>query len=235
MGVSRGWAFAIVAAASIAVPGGALGQGVSEERLRTAIDDGADGIGQSVAGGSPLTGPAGTLGGLGHFLVSAGVSAMDLEFEDPQRPGGTVEFLLPSAGVRAALGISDGIGGTGATGGFGAVDVLGRFGVLAARDEIEDATSVIGLGARVGLLRETTLSPAISLSLTRAWTEEVVYGEPDEIAFRGDLEVTSLRADLSKQFVVLSPYVGVGIDWTSMETDYAIPVELSTTGAPVTG
>ena len=99
MGVSRGWAFAIVVAASIAVPGGALGQGVSEERLRTAIDDGADGIGQSVAGGSPLTGPAGTLGGLLTTWVTFTPCFLWIFFGAP-----FVEALRGNKALSSALG-----------------------------------------------------------------------------------------------------------------------------------
>lgn len=234
MGVSAGrigW----IALAVVALAAPARGQEVSEQRVRAAIDDGARGLGQTVAGGSPVTAPAGTTGGLGHFLVSAGVGVTRVEIEDPQRSAGTVDFLVPSAGVRAAVGITDGVASGGAIGGLGALDLLGRAGVLAARDRIEDATSVYGLGVRVGLLRETPLSPAVSLSLSRAWTEEISYGEADEVSFRGDVAVTSLRADLSKSLVFLSPYVGAGIDRTRIEADYSIPAGLSTSGQEVAG
>ena len=234
MGVTRGWIrLAVLGGVLLAAP--ARGQEVSEERVRAAIDDGARGLGQTVAGGSPLTAPAGTTGGLGHFLVTAGLGVTRVEIEDPQRSQGTVDFLLPSAGVRAAVGITDGIAPGGAVGGLGALDLLGRAGVLAARDRIEDATSVFGLGVRVGLLRETAVAPALSVSLSRAWTEEIAYGESDEVSFRGDVAVTSLRADLSKSLVFLAPYVGAGIDRTRIEADYAIPASLSTAGQTVAG
>jgi hypothetical protein len=230
----RRWVW-LAAATGIALAAPARGQEVSEQRVRAAIDDGARGLGQAVAGGSPLTAPAGTTGGLGHFLVSAGVGVTRVEIEDPQRPAGTVDFFLPAAGVRAALGISDGIAPGGVVGGFGAIDVLGRAGVVAARDRIEDATSVYGLGMRVGILGETALSPALSVSLARAWTEEIAYGEPDEVSFHGDVAVTSLRADLSKRFVFLAPYVGAGIDRTRIDAGYTIPSGFSTTGQTIAG
>ena len=233
MGVRRWVGLAALTAIAVASP--ARGQGISEERVRAAIDDGTRGLGQAVAGGSPLSGPAGTTGGLGHFLVSAAIHATSVEIEDPQRPEGTVDFLLPGAGIRGALGISDGIAPGSAVGGFGAVDLMGRVGWLAARDEIEDVASVYGLGIRLGLLGETALSPALSVSLARAWTGEIAYGEPDEVSFRGDVDVTSFRADLSKRLVFLSPYVGAGIDRTRIEADYTIPSELSTSGQAVAG
>ena len=234
MGVRSGWVVGIALTVVVhATP--ARGQEVSEQRVRAAIDDGARGLGQTVAGGSPLTAPAGTTGGAGHFLVSAGLGVTRVEIEDPQRSAGTVDFLLPSAGVRAAVGVTDGVAPGGAFGGLGALDVLGRAGVLAARDRIEDATSVYGLGVRVGILRETALSPAASVSLSRTWTEEIAYGDTDEVSFRGDVAVTSLRADLSKGFVFLSPYVGAGIDRTRIEADYFIPAGLSTSDQQIAG
>jgi hypothetical protein len=198
-------------------------QEVSEQRVREAVDDAARGIGQAMAGGSPMTAPAGTTGGLGHFRVSVGAGTARVEVEDPQRPSGTVDFFLPSASGRVALGITDG------------VDLLGRVGVLAASDRIDDATRLYGMGLRVGILGETALAPAISVSLERAWTEEIEYGDPDEISFRGDVAATSIRADLSKSFVLLAPYVGAGLDRTRIDASYTIPGEHSTGGQEIRG
>jgi hypothetical protein len=206
-------------------------QDVSEQRVRAAVDDAARGLGQTVAGGSPMTAPAGTTGGLGHFLASVGVGVTRVEIEDPERSSGTADFFLPTAGARLAVGVSDGI----VPGGFGSVDLLGRVGILTARDRIEDATNVYGLGIRVGVLAESPLTPAVSISLERAWTEEIAFGEPDEVSFRGDVDVTSVRADLSKEFLLVSPYVGIGLDRTRIDASYSIPAELSTAGQDIQG
>lgn len=223
----------LLLACAVAWSAEAAAQEISEQRVRAAIEDAARGLGQTVAGGSPMTAPAGTTGGLGHFLVSAGVGVTRVEIEDPQRPSGTADFFLPTAGARIAVGVSDGIGAGG--GGPGSVDLLGRAGILTARDRLEDATSVYGLGIRVGLLGETSLTPAASVSLERAWTEEIVFGEPDEVSFRGDIGVTSIRADLSKEFLLVSPYVGVGLDRTRIDASYSIPDELSTGDRDIQG
>lgn len=210
-------------------------QEISEQRVRAAVEDAARGLGQTVAGGSPMTAPAGTTGGLGHFLASLGVGVTRVEIEDPQRSSGTADFFLPTAGARLAVGILDGVASEGAIGGAGSVDLLGRIGVLTARDRIEDATKSYGLGVRVGILSETAFSPAVSVSLERAWTEAIEFGEPDEVSFRGDVAVTSLRADLSKSLVLVSPYVGAGIDRTRIDASYTIPAGFSTAGQEVRG
>jgi hypothetical protein len=210
-------------------------QEISEQRVRAAVDDAARGLGQSVAGGSPMTAPAATTGGLGHFLASIGIGVTRIDIEDPQRESGTVEFLLPTAGARFAVGLTSGLASEGPIGGAGAIDLLGRVGIVTARDEIEDASKLYGIGVRVALLGETPLTPAVSVALEQAWTEEIVYGEPDEVSFRGDVAVTSLRADISKDLVLLSPYAGAGIDRTRIDASYVIPAELSTLGTEIRG
>ena len=214
---------------------GASAQEISEQRVRAAVEDAARGLGQSVAGGSPMTAPAATTGGLGHFLASLGIGVNRVDIEDPQRESGTVEFLLPTAGARFAVGLTSGLASNGPIGGTGSIDLLGRVGVLAARDEIEDASKLYGIGVRVALLGETPLTPAVSVALEQAWTEEIVYGEPDEVSFRGDVAVTSLRADISKDLVLFSPYAGAGIDRTRIDASYVIPAELSTLGTEIRG
>ena len=227
---------AVLLAASIAsLASAASAQEISEQRVRAAVEDAARGLGQSVAGGSPMTAPAATTGGLGHFQASLGVGLTRVDIEDPQRESGTVEFLLPTAGARIAVGLTSGLASGGAIGGAGSVDLLGRLGVVTARDEIEDASKLYGIGVRVGLLGETPLTPAVSVAIERAWTEEIVYGEPDEVSFRGDVAVTSLRADVSKDLVLLSPYAGAGIDRTRIDASNVIPAELSTLDTEVRG
>ncbi|HEY7472737.1 MAG TPA: hypothetical protein VIE68_10375 [Gemmatimonadota bacterium] len=219
-----------------AIGGGAVGaaaQEVSEQRVRTAVEDAARGLGQTVAGGSPMTAPAETTGGLGHFLASLGFGVTRVGIEDPQRSSGSADFFLPTAGARLAVGISDGLGSSGPVAGAGSLDVLVRVGLLAARDEIEDATKTYGLGIRVGVLGETALTPAISASLLRTWTERIAFGAADEVSFEGEIAVTSLRADLSKRFVFASPYVGVGVDRARIDASYRLPAEFSTSGQDI--
>lgn len=234
MGV-RTWAIAVGAAATLGWNAAASAQEVSEQRIRAAIDDAARGLGQAVAGGSPLIAPAGTTGGLGRFLVSVGMAVTRVDIEDPQRPSGTTDFFLPTAGISAAVGILDGVDSGGAIGGLGSVDVMGRVGLITARDEIEDSEKRYMVGARLGLLRESGILPAVSLSLARSWTDEIAYGEPDDVSFRGEVAVTSVRAEIAKGFLLVAPYAGAGIDRTRIEASYSIPAGLSTSGQEIRG
>ena len=226
---------ALLAPCIVSRAGAARGKDIAEPRVGAAVQDAARGLGQSVAGGSPMTAPAATTGGLGHFLASLGIGVTRIDIEDPQRESGTVEFLLPTAGARFAVGLTSGLASDGPIGGAGSIDLLGRVGILTARDEIEDASKLYGIGVRVAVLGETPLTPALSVALEQAWTEEIVYGEPDEVSFRGDVAVTSLRADISKDLVLLSPYAGAGIDRTRIDASYVIPAGLSTLGTEIRG
>lgn len=207
-------------------------QEVSEARVRDAIADGAGGLGQAVAGGSPLTGPAGTTGGLGHLRLGAAATFTSIEIEDPRRSAGTVDFVLPSGALTAALGI---LGGAGVTG-FGSLDVIGRLGTVLPREEIEDSAPLLALGARIGILQGGALLPDVSVTLERAWVTDLTYGEDDdEVSFSGEVRVLSARADVSKSFLLATPYAGVGLDRSEIEADYQIPEERSTGPGEIRG
>lgn len=210
----------------------ARAQEVSELRVREAIDDGARSLGQAIAGGSPLTGPAGTTGGLARFRIGAAATFTDLEIEDPQRASGTVGFVLPAATVNAAVGIWGGGAGTG----FGSLDLIGRAGPVLAREEIADNPLLLSLGARIGILREGALLPAVSATVSRTWVDDLAYGqEGDEVSFDGEVRALSVRADVSKSFLIATPYAGAGFDRTKVTAAYLIPDERSTGDGEIRG
>lgn len=203
---------------------------VSEARVRAAIDDGARGLGQAVAGGSAVTGPAATTGGLGHFRAGVAATVTAVEIEDPQRSSGTVDFLLPVGTVHAALGLWNGVDGT------GAVDLVGRAGPVLTLDEVAESAPLYSLGARVGVVEEGLLWPAVSVTAFRSWVDELRYGEDgDDIRFSGDVRSVSGRIDVSKRFLVATPYAGAGFDRTEIAADYTIPASRSTGDREIRG
>jgi len=210
----------------------AFGQQVSEQRVRAAIDDAARGLGQAVAGGSPLTAPAGTTGGLGHFQLGIAGALTRMEIEDPRAEEGTVEFYLPVGTVQGAIGITGG----GALG-FGAIDLVGRVGPVVAREEYEDTRTLIGIGARIGILGETAALPALSATVSRSWVDDLEWGDPaaDEVSFGADVATLSARLDVSKSLLVVTPYAGVGIDRTAIDARYRIPPSHATGGSEIQG
>jgi hypothetical protein len=201
------------------------GQGVSEERVRDAIDDAVDGLGQALGGGSALTGPAAPTGGLGVFRLNAALGLSEAEIEDPRRPSGRIDVAVPVGTVNGAVGVT------------GAIDVLGKAGAVAAGDDYESIALELGLGVRVGILPGGLTLPDVSASLWRTWVDGLEYGDPggDEIGFDADVTTWSARVDAAKSFGVLTPYVGAGFDRTGVEARYRIPAGSSTGGEEIEG
>ena len=70
---------------AVALP--ARSQTVSEDRVRDAIDDAVDGLGQALGGGSALTGPAAPTGGLGAFRLKATLGLSEAEVAELRGAG----------------------------------------------------------------------------------------------------------------------------------------------------
>lgn len=198
---------------------------VSEARVRDAIDDAVDGLGQALGGGSALTGSAATTGGLGAFRLNAALGLSEAEIEDPRRASGRLDIAIPVATVNGAVGVT------------GSLDVLGKAGAVAAGDDYEAVALELGLGVRYGILPGGLTLPAVSASLWRTWVDGLEYGDlaGDEIAFDADVVTWSARVDASKSFGVLTPYAGAGLDRTGVDARYRIPAGSATGGEEIEG
>lgn len=231
MGVRRFTPIMVAGLLATALPASVDAQ-VSERRVREAVEDAARGLGQAVAGGSPLTGPAGALGGLGHFQIGVAGAVTRMEIEDPREEEGTVEFYLPVGTVQGAVGITKG-----SALGLGAIDLVARAGPVVAREEYRESELLMSVGARVGILAESPIAPAVSATVARSWVDGLEWGDPDgdEVHFAGDVSTLSARLDVSKSFLLLSPYAGVGIDRTAIDAEYRIPPSQATGGSEIRG
>jgi len=200
-------------------------QAVSEARVRDAIDDAVDGLGQALGGGSALTGPATPTGGLGAFRLNAALGLSDAEIEDPRRPAGRIDVALPVGTVNGAVGVTR------------TIDVLGKAGAVAAGDDYEAIALELGLGVRVGILPGGLTLPDVSASFWRTWVDGLEYGDPggNEVGFDADITTWSARVDAAKSFGVLTPFVGAGFDRTGVDARYRIPAGSSTGGEEIEG
>ena len=217
---------------ALAVPSLLSAQTISEARVREAVADAARGLGQALAGGSPLSAPSVPTGGLGHFQLGVAGGVTRVEVEDPREEEGALEFFLPIGTLNAAVGLT-----RGGTAGFGAIDLLARVGPMVAREEYRDSRFLTSVGARIGILGEGAVAPSISATFARSWVDELEYGDPagDEVTFRGDVRTLSARLDVSKKLVVVTPYAGAGFDRTAIDADYRIPASRSTGGSEIAG
>lgn len=201
-----------------------------------------------VSGGNPVLGTAATLGGLGHFSLTARANASHVVLPDPGYDGstGTVpasdEVYAPVPLLEGAAGIYQGL-----PSGPLSIDLLASAQLLPtgqidhlAVDEgarrIGDVALGLGFGARVGILRETGPVPALSLSLMRRDIPTIAYGDVtagDQFRYAVDLHATNLRIVASKRFAALG--IAAGLGWDKYTGDASIRIRDSDSGAELPG
>jgi hypothetical protein len=199
-----------------------------------------------VSGGNPVLGTASTLGGLGHFAITARANAADVVLPDPSYDGtaGEVpsrdELYAPVPLLEGAAGIWEGL-----PSGLLSVDLLASAQLLPT-DQVDDLTvdpdarrigSValgLGYGVRVGVLRDEGPLPALSVSAMRRHLPRLAYGDlegGDQFRYSVDLAATNLRLVASKRLAALQLAAGIGWDRYTGEAT----VQLREGGDPVVG
>lgn len=223
--------------------------------IAQAVDAAQPQVGILLAGGNPTLGTASTggvrLGVIPRVSLTGRVNVVAARLPDITQVASdgsiTRQFRLPTPAVGANLsvGLTQGFAIAPMLGGFGAVDVLGSVSVIPLgllEDQFGDHAFSWGAGARVGLLRESFVTPGVSVSLMYRDLGTVRFGEvcrraetPDpgdpnrricpepgdagEIAF--GLANWSGRAAVSKRLLGLGATAGVGYDRFSTDADLA--------------
>jgi len=185
--------------------------------------------GMVVTGGNPVIGTAGSLGGLGHFALTARVNAIKAALPDPtatnQTPVPTsFNGAVPAPVIEGAVGLTKGLAG-----GLLAVDVLGSALILptgidnltvdANATKFLDAALGIGYGLRVGVLNGAFPVPAVSVSWMHRTVPRLRYGTigpiigtGDEFEFTMDLTGDSYRAIAGWKLAAVDLAAGIGVD-----------------------
>ncbi len=185
--------------------------------------------GMIVSGGNPVLGTSGSLGGLGHFALTARVNAIKAALPDPsaatQSPVPTsFNGAIPAPVVEGAVGLFKGVGG-----GLLAVDALGSALILPTgvdhltvesnAPHFADAALGVGYGVRVGVLNGGFPVPGVSVSWMhrtlprlRYGTLGPVIGSGDEFEFTMDLSSDSYRAVAGWKLAVVDLAAGIGVD-----------------------
>ncbi|HEX8431419.1 MAG TPA: hypothetical protein VF625_09035, partial [Longimicrobium sp.] len=213
-----------------------------------AVDAAQPQLGILMAGGNPTLGTASTggvrLGILPRVSAGARVNVVfarlpDIREESSSSSGYVPEKFsvpAPAIGANVSVGVFPGISVAPLIGGVGAVDLLGSVTVLplslAGVDGLENNAVSWGAGARVGLLRESFVTPGASVSLMYRKMGEVKFGDVcggdrdtcadgdvGEIAF--GLSNWSARGAVSKRFLGLGLTAGVGYDRFNTDADLA--------------
>jgi len=198
--------------------------------LRAATNDNAW-LGGLMTGGSLTSSSANTLGGLGHF--SAGLSG-----SVSTDPYGTLSISTGSVSGVLALGILEGSSLGPAVHGLLSVDAFVRAGKLEVNGAGSDGAGFWGVGGRVGIIRNSILTPAVSVSFAHHETGEIglagrIFGST--LALPTDLSVNSFRVDVSKNLFVFTPYGGIGTNSVTEKRKGTTVTELKSTESVIYG
>jgi len=211
-------------------------------------------LGAVLAGGNPTQGVGGTLGGLGHFSFGVRGNALNGSLPEvdkvvPNTRGARIDTYTidtkPVGFVTADLGIGL---FKGLPSGFGAVDALVSASYVPEYTGTDVEVTVpsgsikLGFGAKVGVLRETSVRPGISVSyLVRELPRVNITGKSgDDRLFLNDVTVKtkSWRAVVAKTFFLFGAGAGFGQDSYDSNADITVTVapRLATqggTGGPI--
>lgn len=190
-----------------------------------------------VSGGNPVLGSFKSLGGLGHFSLTARVNATRVRSPDLGYDGSSTtvpqadKTIAPAPLVEAGLGIYRGMNG------LLAIDLLGSAQLIPA-DQIDnfsvdkDARKIgsvalgLGYGARVGVLPGKAIVPSVVVSVMRRDIPRITYGNTsggDNYSFGIDLHATNLRAMAGYDLGLFN--VGAGLGWDKYTGDARITFE----------
>ncbi len=181
------------------------------------------GLGFVAAGGTDVPGSASTLGKkLGSVpRVSASLRTTLGRLKSPRVTGVSRTGVddqtvwVPTIQGSIVVSVLDGFSVVPSVGGLFALDLLATASYLRLPSEFGDNSGTVGVGARLGLLRESFTAPGVSVSVVHRGFGETTYGggtmDNTEITF--DLSTTSVRAIVGKDLPLIGFFAGVGWDW----------------------
>ncbi|HEX2202731.1 MAG TPA: hypothetical protein VHG91_05525 [Longimicrobium sp.] len=197
-------------------------------------------IGILAAGGNPAPGTASTGGVRLGFLprVSAGLRLNAVRTSLPEvfdergvselvRYDGEESGTALAVGAHASVGLYGGRSLAPTVGGFGALDLLADAALVPVSGGTEESALALGVGARVGLVRESFATPGASVSLMYRRVGEVRRGNLGDVGplppsgggsgestgeVTHDVRAWSARAVVSKRLLALGLTAGAGYD-----------------------
>lgn len=202
-------------------------------------------LGLLAASGGPIPASPSTAGqrleGSPRWVLDAGVGVTRGNL--PAGGGGETvsrehrRALLLAPRITVAAGLFDGFSPAPTVAGVGSLDLVGELRVLPipGPDHLDGRALAWGVGARVGVIRESFSLPGVTLvamhrrmgSITHQGTSvDVTLGTGERVALRYDVEVaprvTSLRAVAGKDLWAVG--VSGGVQWDRIRGDVRIPL-----------
>lgn len=166
---------------------------------------------------------ANTRGAFPHIGMGVGFSSNSVNAVDPLDTTRNMTGNFPTLTLRLDIGVSPGIKFAPMIGGFGSIDILYRRGILllphiSRLHAISDNFYLNTFGFKFGILRDSRITPAISLNFRYSKTQLGFNFSSD---FRSPdsgyifLKTQSFFLAISKRFVAINPYIGIGMDLVS--------------------
>ncbi len=164
------------------------------------------------AGGNIVSAGANTLGGLGHF--SFGIDGTYIRpdvVSDEFNAGGYSAVLR--LGILKGTTLGPGLHG------IGSLDFYVKAGQMFLNTEVPTNAAHVGGGVRLGILRNSINSPAISVTAGYHKTGglKIVRVPMDMFAPEIKVSTWAFRADISKNLFVITPYAGLGVNISSID------------------
>jgi hypothetical protein len=202
-------------------------------------------VGIGFSGGAHTLGTSTTIGrrlGVPRVSVTARLNAAfvpapDLldgyqptfENDGTLRPMGNVTVPVAALQGDVVLGLLNGLSLGPVVSGVGAVDLLGSVSFIPAVSALglSDPFVNVGVGARVGLIRQGLLLPGVSVSgMYRTMLSDFAFGElgdpgtGDPAEFTASLSTWSLRGGVSKGILLFDLAAGLGWDSYTSDVDF---------------
>ncbi|MEE8549887.1 MAG: hypothetical protein V3T08_01360 [Gemmatimonadota bacterium] len=186
-----------------------------------------------LVGGNPVLGTASPIGTRFRFIprlyLGARINFVFVDVPNIIEPGsgGTLSFPAAMPQLDVSVGLFNGFSPGPTLGGLLAVELLGSLSavILPGGEGFQRNATGFGIGARLGLVRESFTAPGISISGMYKWTNRVEFGDVsagDAAQFSSDLKVLSLRGGISKSFLFLGLAGGLGWDRYMSDVAFAL-------------
>lgn len=164
------------------------------------------------AGGNVAGGGANTLGSMGHFSIGLDGSVVrpGISGEDYTAGGYSAVVRL---GVMSGFTLGPGLHGT------GSLDFFLKGGQMFLNADIPTDVGHLGGGARLGILRNSILAPAVSVTVSYHTTSnlQIITNRADILKPSADFSTWAVRADISKNLFFITPYAGAGFNTSEIE------------------
>ncbi len=203
-----------------------------------ALDAARGGVATAAALGGEVPGSASTVG---YRLRSsprislsarAGVTRFSIPnlLEDYAVPTEDRQLMIPSLQLSGVMGVFNGFSPKPTVGGVFSLDLTASAHHLFTRkdDGFQSGLSGWGVGARMGILRESFTLPGITVSLARRWVDDARLGaegplRPARMEF--DARVTSLRGMVGKDLFGTGFFGGAG--WDRISGDASVGLRMA--------